>query len=79
VIGITSSVQVEPRALKDGLLMALELEIYLFEIEMNSLVAIELRNSTKLANVFLRFIMDDCRCLLERFNQFKPQHIYQKS
>ena len=44
-IGITTSVQAEFRALKDGLNLAIDLGIFNLEIEMDSLIAVELVNS----------------------------------
>jgi ribonuclease HI len=49
---LVSSVQAELRALKDGLLLAIDLEIPCLEIEMDSLVAVELVNSTNATNIF---------------------------
>jgi hypothetical protein len=66
-IGFTTSVQAELRALKDGLLLAINLEILNLEIEMDSLVAVDLINSPITSNAFLSTIVDDCRYLLERF------------
>ena len=66
-IGITTSVQTELRALKDGLNLAIDLGISNLEIEMDSLVAIELVNSITIPNAFLSTIVTDCRSLMERF------------
>ena len=78
-IGITSCVQAELRALKDGLLLALDLEISKLEIEMDSYVAVESLKSTSMPNVFLRSIVDDCRLLLERFEATTIKHIYRET
>ncbi len=79
VIGITSSVQSELRAFKDGLLLAIDLEIPLLEIEMDSLVVVNLVNSNSNTNVFLSSIVVDCKCLLERFERFTLKHIYKEA
>lgn len=55
------------RALKDGLLLALDLEIPNLEIEMDSFIAVKSLNSTTIPNAFLSSIVDDCRYLPERF------------
>uniref|UniRef100_A0A2N9FPJ3 CCHC-type domain-containing protein n=1 Tax=Fagus sylvatica TaxID=28930 RepID=A0A2N9FPJ3_FAGSY len=78
-IGITSCVQAELRALKDGLLLALDLEISKLEIEMDSSVAVESLKTTSMPNVFLRSIVDDCRLLLERFEATTIKHIYREA
>uniref|UniRef100_A0A2N9GFF2 BED-type domain-containing protein n=1 Tax=Fagus sylvatica TaxID=28930 RepID=A0A2N9GFF2_FAGSY len=64
-IGIASCVQTELRALLDGLLLAIELDIPKLEIELNSLIVAELFTSTKIAKIFLSSIVYDCRSLLD--------------
>ena len=78
-IGITSCVQAELRALKYGLLLALNLEISKLEIEMDSSVVVESLKSTSMPNVFLRSIVDDCRLLLERFEATTIKYIYREA
>uniref|UniRef100_A0A2N9FT32 CCHC-type domain-containing protein n=1 Tax=Fagus sylvatica TaxID=28930 RepID=A0A2N9FT32_FAGSY len=78
-IGITSSVQAELRALKDGLQLALDLEIPNLEIEMDSAVAVKLLHSTNSSNAFLSSIVNDCRYLLERFEAYTLKHIYREA
>ena len=56
-IGFTTSVQVELRALKDGLLLAIDLWILNLEIEIDSLVVVELINSTTNPNAFFSTIV----------------------
>ncbi len=60
-IGATTSVWVKLRALKDGLKLVIDLEILNLEIEMDSLVVVELVTSITTSNVFLSFIVTDCR------------------
>ncbi len=78
-IGITSSVQAELRALKDGLQLALDLEIPNLEIEMDSAVAVKLLHSINSSNAFLSSIVNDCRYLLERFEAYSLKHIYREA
>ena len=78
-IGVTTSVQAELRALKDGLKLAIDLRILNLEIEMNSLVAIDFFNSISTPNVFLSSIVVDCRSLIERFNLCSLRHIYREA
>ena len=77
--GITSSIQAELRALKDGLVMALELNVLYLVVEMDSLVAVDLVSSNKATNVFLSPVVDDCRFLLNRFEQVSVIHIYREA
>uniref|UniRef100_A0A2N9H633 CCHC-type domain-containing protein n=1 Tax=Fagus sylvatica TaxID=28930 RepID=A0A2N9H633_FAGSY len=77
--GITSSIQAELRALKDGLVMALELNVLYLAVEMDSLVAVDLVSSNKATNVFLSPVVDDCRFLLNRFEQVSVIHIYREA
>jgi hypothetical protein len=74
-IGTIISVQVKLRALKDGLLLAIDLEIPYLDIEMDSLVAVNLINSNSNTNVFLSSIVGDCRCLLEKFEWFTLKYL----
>jgi ribonuclease HI len=78
-IGFTTSVQAELRALKDGLLLAIDLEILNLEIEMDSLVAVDLINSSITSNAFLSTVVDDCRSLMERFELRSLKHIFREA
>jgi ribonuclease HI len=78
-IGVTTSVQAELRALKDGLMLAIDLGIPYLAIEMDSLVAVEFVNSKTMPNVFLSAIVGDCRCLLERFERYTLHHIFREA
>jgi ribonuclease HI len=78
-IGITTSVQAELRALKDGLNLVIDLRILNLEIEMDYLVAVELVNSITIPNAFLSTIVTDCRSLLERFESCSLKHIFREA
>ena len=78
-IGITTSVQAELRALKDGLNLAIDLGILNLEIEMDSLVAVECINSITTPNVFLSTIVSDCRSLMEGFEMCSLKHIFREA
>jgi ribonuclease HI len=77
-ISITTSVQAELRAFKDGLNLAIDLGILNLKIEMDSLVAIECVNSITTPNVFLSTIVTDCRPLMERFEICSLKHIFRE-
>uniref|UniRef100_A0A2N9H9G6 RNase H type-1 domain-containing protein n=1 Tax=Fagus sylvatica TaxID=28930 RepID=A0A2N9H9G6_FAGSY len=77
-IGVTTSVQAELRALKDGLNLAIDLGILHLEIEMDSLVAVELVKSITTPNAFLSTIVFDCRSLMERFEICSLKHIFRE-
>lgn len=66
------------RALKYGLLLVIDLEILNLEIEMDSLVAIDLINSFTTSNAFFSTVVDDCRYLIERFELRSLKHIFRK-
>uniref|UniRef100_A0A2N9IBY2 Reverse transcriptase domain-containing protein n=1 Tax=Fagus sylvatica TaxID=28930 RepID=A0A2N9IBY2_FAGSY len=72
-------IQAELRALKDGLVMALELDVLYLAVEMDSLVAVELVSSNRATNVVLSTVVDDCRYLLSRFEQTSVLHIYREA
>ena len=78
-LGIITSIQTKLRALKDGLVLAIKLEIPNLEIEMDSSVAIELIKSTSTTNVFLSVVVGDCRCFMERFEHFTLKHIFREA
>jgi ribonuclease HI len=78
-IGHTTSVQAELRALKDGLMLAIDIGILNLEIEMDSLVAVELLKSITSPNAFLSSIVIDCRYLMERFEHFSLKHIFREA
>ena len=77
-ISITTSVQVEFRALKDGLNLSIGLGILNLEIEMDYLVAVELVNSITTPNAFLSTIVTDYRFLMERFERCSLKHIFKE-
>jgi ribonuclease HI len=66
-------------ALKDGLLLAIDLEILNLEIEMDSLVAVDLINSSITSNAFLSTIVTDCRYLIERFEFWSLKHTFREA
>uniref|UniRef100_A0A2N9GQQ4 RNase H type-1 domain-containing protein n=1 Tax=Fagus sylvatica TaxID=28930 RepID=A0A2N9GQQ4_FAGSY len=78
-IGVTTSVQAELRALKDGLNLAIDLGILHLEIEMDSLVAIVLVKSISTPNAFMSTIVTDCRSLIERFEICSLKHIFREA
>ena len=78
-ISFASSVQAELRGLLDGLLMTVELNIPYLEFEMDSLVTVDLILTVHPANVFLRSIVSDCRCLLKKFEGVSIKHIYREA
>ena len=67
------------RTLKDSLLLAIDLEILNLEIEMDSLVAVDLINSSTPSNAFLSTVVDDCRYLLERFELRSLKYIFREA
>ena len=78
-IGVTTSVQVELRALKDGLNLAIDLGILNLEIEMDSLVAVQCVNSLSTPNAFFSTIVTDCKSLMERIENCSLKHIFREA
>ncbi len=78
-IGYTINVQAELRALKDGLMLAIDLGILNLEVEMDSLVAVKLFNSITTPNAFLSLIVADCRYLMESFEHASLKHIFREA
>ena len=78
-IGVTTSVQAELRALIDGLKLAIDLGILNLEIEIDSLVAVDLVNSMTTPNVFLSTIVTDCRSIMEIFELCSLKHIFREA
>ena len=60
-------------------MLATELGILKLEVEMDSLVAVELINSITTPNVFLSSIVTDCRYLMESFEHSSLKHIYREA
>ena len=79
VIGFTTSVQAKLRALKSGLLLAIDLGILNLEIEMDSLLAVELINSITTFNTFFSTIVDDYRYLMESCELSSLKHIFKEA
>ena len=78
-IGYTTSIQAELRALKDGLMLTIDLGILNLEVEMDSLVAVELLSSVTTPNAFLGSIVTDCRYLMESFEHSSLKHIFREA
>ena len=67
------------RALKNGLNLAIDLGILHLEIEIDSLVAVELVKSITTPNTFFSTIVIDCRSLMERFEICSLKHIFREA
>ena len=59
--------------------MTVELNIPYLEIEIDSLLVVDLILAVHPPNVFLRSIVYDCRCLLEKFEGASIKHIYREA
>ena len=67
------------RALKDGLILAIDFVIPYLVVEMDSLVAVELVTSLSPANAFLSSLVNDYMFLLEKFDQVSIKHIFREA
>ena len=60
-------------------MLAIKLGILNLDVEMDSLVAVELINSISSPNVFLSAIVVDCRYLMQNFEHFSLKHIFREA
>ena len=78
-IGATTNVQAELRAFKNGLKLVIDLGIFNLEIEMDSLLVVELVNFITSPNAFFSTIVTDCRSLIERFETCSLKYIFREA
>ena len=60
-------------------MLAIDLEILNLEVEMDSLVAVELLNSITTPNASLSLIMTDCLYLMESFEHSSLKRIFREA
>ena len=75
-IGFTSSTAIEFWALKDGLMLASQLDITQLLVELDAKVVVDLILSSKSSNNSFSALLNDCKYLLRRFNQVRISHVY---
>ena len=75
-IGQATSVAVEFWALTDGLMLAAQLGINHLHVELDAQVVVNLVLSEKAINNSCAALLNDCRYLLEQFQQVKVTHVF---
>ena len=78
-IGYTTSVLAEWWALRDGLILAIQLGINQLEVELDAKVIVELLNGSNCPNRNYSPLLNDCRYLLARLVQVRVGHIYREA
>ena len=66
-------------ALMDGLLLALQMGINLLEVKLDTKVVIDLVLASSTPNRAYSPLLNDCRCLLIRFQQVNTRHIFREA
>lgn len=70
-IGLTSNIIAKFWALRDGLQLAIQLEIQNIEVELDAKVVVDFMNSTTIANRAYSSPLNDCRSLLRVVHVFR--------
>ena len=78
-IGYSTSVLAEWWALRDGLILAIQLGINQLEVELDAKVIVELLNGAKCPNQSYSPLLNDCRSLIARLVQFWVEHVYREA
>ena len=75
---MATSVTVECRALRDGLLLASQLGIAQLVVELDARVVIDLFVSNNSSKKHYSPLLNDCKSLLTRFLQIRVNHVYRE-
>ena len=78
-IGFTSNIVAEFWALKDGLMLASQLDITQLLVELDAKVVVDLILSSKSSTNSFSALLNDCRYLLCQFNQVRINHDYREA
>ncbi|KAK9985673.1 hypothetical protein SO802_030624 [Lithocarpus litseifolius] len=78
-IGFTTNVMAEFWALRDGLLLALQMGINMLEVELDVKVVVDLVLASSTPNKAYSPLLNDCRCLIIRFQQVNMRHIFREA
>jgi len=78
-IGTTTSFMAEIWALRDGLLMCLNLGINALEVELDARVVADLMNCFANSNVANSVVVNNCKCLISLLPQAKVTHCYREA
>ena len=78
-LGSMSSILLEIWALKDGLLLAWQLDILNVNIELDADVLVHLLNNPSFHNLMLEPLLNDCRTLIKAFPSYTVTHIIREA
>ena len=78
-IGKTTSFLAELWALRDGLIMCLNLRISALEVEIDAQAVVELMNNDNTSNATNSSLVADCRLLISQIPQIKVSHCYREA
>ena len=78
-IGWANSIEVEFWAVRDGLILCLQLQVQAFEIKLDAKSVIHLLSNNEVSMANYAPIIDDCRKLLNQLPFWKIQHCYREA
>ena len=78
-IGYTTSVLAKWWALRDGLILAIQLGINQLDVELDAKVIMELLNGAECPNQSYSPLLNDCRSLIARLVQFWVENVYREA
>ncbi|XP_023898480.1 uncharacterized protein LOC112010364 [Quercus suber] len=78
-IGVASSFAAECWALRDGLLLAIQLGIKYLAVELDALTVAKLVSDNSTSNRSYSHILNDCRFLQRQFHRFKVSHTFREA
>ena len=78
-LGSMSSILVELWALKDGLLLARQLDILNVNIELDADLIVHLLNNPSSHNLMLKPLLNDCRNLIKTFPSCTVAHVFRET
>ena len=75
---MTTSVEVEFWALRDGLILASQMGINNIVVELDAKVVIDLVCASNTPNIYYTPLLNDCRTLLTWFQGMRIRHVYRE-
>ena len=78
-IGYTTSVLAKWWALRDGLILAIQLGINQLDVELDAKVIMDLLNGAECPNQSYSPLLNDCRSLIARLVQVQVGHVYREA
>ena len=78
-IGTTTSFMAELWALRDGLLLCLQIQAQAVCVELDAKAVVDAFNMQNYSNTVISSIMDDCRHLASQISHLRVRHIYREA